>query len=57
MLDSRSVAFSPDGNELASGNSRGIIRIWDVSGEGQYVGELGRLQAEVIGLGWMDSGQ
>jgi WD40 repeat protein len=63
MFGARSLAFSPDGKELAIGNDADSISMWSyIDGNWRYVGELGKpqsfideiLQSPVVGLNWTD---
>jgi WD40 repeat protein len=52
----RSLAFSPDGSQLASGRSDGWIYLWETENNStQSATGLGRLRAPVIALVWLDA--
>lgn len=55
MLDAQSIAFATDGSRLASGHTRGHIRVWDLEPAGDFAGDLSRLTTEVVGLVWFDA--
>jgi WD40 repeat protein len=52
----RSLSFSPDGSQLASGRNDGWIYLWDTENDRtQSPPALGRLKAPVIALGWFEA--
>lgn len=52
----RSVSFSPDGSQLASGGADGWIYLWQAGNDPtQTATLLGRLKAPVIALGWFEA--
>jgi WD40 repeat protein len=51
----RSLAFSPDGSQLASGRSDGWIYLWQTENDPtQTAAPIGRLKAPIIALVWRD---
>jgi WD40 repeat protein len=52
----RSLAFSPDGSQLASGRSDGWIYLWETENDRAQSGTgLGRLRAPILDLVWLDT--
>ena len=50
------VAFSPDGRYLVTGNEKGALQVWD-AGNGQAVGTLGTHDLEIRGVVFSQDGQ
>jgi WD40 repeat protein len=51
-----SVAWSPGGDRIASGTSRGIVQIWDVASGEKLIEFKPRNVSEAISIGWSPDG-
>jgi len=54
-LKTWSVAFSPDGNQIASGSHDGRMYLWDTENQSTRPSLFGRLTSAVVGIKWIDN--